>query len=54
MVGSGVARQISSQLADGDGKATEALTMKREDGTAEAVPGGYDDAVPSPPEVLAQ
>lgn len=28
-----------------DGKAAEALTMKREDGTAEAVPGGYDDAV---------
>ncbi len=28
-----------------DGKAAEALTMKRADGTAEAVPGGYDDAV---------
>ncbi|SHK26571.1 conjugative relaxase domain-containing protein, TrwC/TraI family [Roseomonas rosea] len=28
-----------------DGKAAEALAMKREDGTAEAVPGGYDDAV---------
>ncbi|WP_424137676.1 MobF family relaxase [Roseomonas chloroacetimidivorans] len=28
-----------------DGKATEALAMKRADGTAEAVPGGYDDAV---------
>jgi len=28
-----------------DGKAAEALTMKRQDGTAEAVPGGYDDAV---------
>ncbi|MBN8907192.1 MAG: AAA family ATPase, partial [Rhodospirillales bacterium] len=28
-----------------DGRAAEALTMKREDGTAEAVPGGYDDAV---------
>ncbi|MBI0539082.1 toprim domain-containing protein [Roseomonas sp. KE2513] len=28
-----------------DGKAAEALAMKRADGTAEAVPGGYDDAV---------
>jgi phage/plasmid primase-like uncharacterized protein len=28
-----------------DGRAAEALAMKREDGTAEAVPGGYDDAV---------
>jgi hypothetical protein len=27
------------------GRAAEALAMKREDGTAEAVPGGYDDAV---------
>lgn len=27
------------------GKAEVALAMKREDGTAEAVPGGYDDAV---------
>jgi hypothetical protein len=27
-----------------EGKAAEALAMKREDGTAEAVPGGYDDA----------
>jgi len=28
-----------------EGRAAEALAMKREDGTAEAVPGGYDDAV---------
>ncbi|MDN3563044.1 MobF family relaxase, partial [Paeniroseomonas aquatica] len=28
-----------------DGKAAEALAMKRSDGTAEAVPGGYNDAV---------
>jgi phage/plasmid primase-like uncharacterized protein len=28
-----------------EGKADVALAMKREDGTAEAVPGGYDDAV---------
>ncbi len=28
-----------------DGKAAEALAMKRADGTAEAVPGGYDDVV---------
>ncbi len=28
-----------------EGRAAEALAMKREDGTAEAVPGGYEDAV---------
>jgi phage/plasmid primase-like uncharacterized protein len=28
-----------------EGRAAEALAMKRADGTAEAVPGGYDDAV---------
>jgi phage/plasmid primase-like uncharacterized protein len=28
-----------------EGKAAEALAMKRQDGTAEAVPGGYNDAV---------
>jgi phage/plasmid primase-like uncharacterized protein len=28
-----------------EGRAAEALAMKRENGTAEAVPGGYDDAV---------
>jgi phage/plasmid primase-like uncharacterized protein len=28
-----------------EGRAATALAMKREDGTAEAVPGGYDDAV---------
>jgi phage/plasmid primase-like uncharacterized protein len=36
-------REIASLFRQG--KAAEALVMKREDGTAEAVPGGYDEAV---------